>query len=90
MLARAPFPVRALQIDGGSEFKAAFEELCRERGLDLFVLPPRSTKLNGCVERIQRTLNEEFYQWTDAEPRVDPLAAALRDYQMIHNTIPAV
>lgn len=29
--------------------------------IQLFVLPPRSPKLNGRVERMQRTLRDEFY-----------------------------
>ncbi|MFC1935689.1 hypothetical protein ACFLX9_02875 [Chloroflexota bacterium] len=48
---RMPFPVHALQVDRGSEFQAAFETECQHRGIRLFVLPPRSPKLNGCVER---------------------------------------
>src|SRR5712692_5964599 len=39
---RMPFPIRALQVDGGSEFAAEFEQACQQRGLHLFVLPPRS------------------------------------------------
>jgi len=39
---RLPFPLRALQVDGGSEFAAAFEAACRQRGVRLLVLPPRS------------------------------------------------
>ncbi|MBI2936288.1 MAG: transposase [Chloroflexi bacterium] len=58
---RMPFPVRAIQVDGGSEFQAAFETACQERGIRLFTLPPRSPKLNGCVERANRTHTEEFY-----------------------------
>ena len=38
--ARMPFPVRAIQVDGGSEFQAGFEEACRQRAIRLFVLPP--------------------------------------------------
>lgn len=87
MLERVPFPVRALQIDGGSEFKGTFEEFCQERQLELFVLPPRSPKLNGSVERIQRTFDEEFYQCTNADPRTEPLSAALHEYETVYNTI---
>ena len=61
---RMPFPVRAIQVDGGSEFQAAFEAACQARGIRLFVLPPRSPKLNGCVQRAQRTHTEEFYEVT--------------------------
>jgi len=57
---RIPFPVRAIQVDGGSEFEAIFEEECQRRGIKLFVLPPRSPKLNGGVERAHRTHTESF------------------------------
>jgi transposase InsO family protein len=57
-----PFQLRALQIDGGSEFMGEFEIECKSRGLKLFVLPPRSPKLNGSVERANRTHTEEFYE----------------------------
>ncbi len=50
---------RALQVGGGSEFAAEFEFACQQRSLPLFVLPPRSPKLNGHVERAQRTHTEE-------------------------------
>jgi hypothetical protein len=35
---------------------------CQQRRLHLFVLPPSSSKLNGVVERVNRTHTEEFYQ----------------------------
>ena len=60
--ARMPFPVRAIQVDGGSEFQAGFEQACQQRDILLFTLPPRSPKLNGAVERAQRTHTEEFYE----------------------------
>jgi len=59
---RLPFELKAIQVDGGSEFMAEFEQACQEKNIRLFVLPPRSPKLNGCVERAQRTHTEEFYQ----------------------------
>jgi hypothetical protein len=64
LLHRMPFPIRAVQVDGGGEFAAQFEAACQHRGLRLFVLPPRSPKLNGAVERANRTHTEEFYQVT--------------------------
>ncbi len=36
--------------------------VCQKRGLRLFVLPPRSFKLNGAVERANRTRTQEFCQ----------------------------
>ena len=39
-----PFPVRAIQVDGGAEFEAIFEGECQRRDIKLFVLPPRSPR----------------------------------------------
>ena len=84
---RTPFPVRAIQVDGGSEFQATFEEACQQRGIRLFVLPPRSPKLNGHVERANRTHTEEFYEvadlpWTVAELNQHALA-----WEWVYNTV---
>ena len=56
-----PFKIKSIQVDGGSEFMADFEEACAEHQIPLFVLPPRSPKLNGGVERANRINREEFY-----------------------------
>ncbi len=63
---RMPFLVRAIQVDGGSEFWVIFEEECQRRDIKLFVLPPRSPKLNGGVEQAHRTHTEEFYEVTES------------------------
>jgi len=87
LLERMPFPVRGIQVDGGSEFMAEFEEACQHKGLRLFVLPPRSPKLNGSVERAQRTHTEEFYELSTADPTVASLGAELREWETVYNTI---
>jgi putative transposase len=87
VIERMPGPVRAIQVDGGSEFKAEFEEACREKGLRLFVLPPRSPKLNGCVERAQRTHKEEFYQMLDPPDSLDELRRLLLAQELCYNTV---
>ena len=85
LVERTPFPIRALQVDGGSEFKAEFETACQERGLALFVLPPRSPKLNGHVERVNRTHRQEFWELYDGELELPPLQAALRAWEETYN-----
>ena len=87
LLARMPFRVRALQVDGGSEFAAAFEQACQQRGLKLFVLPPRSPKLNGSVERAQRTHTEEFYEVTPCAWQIESLNRELRALEQVYNTV---
>ncbi len=85
--ARMPFRVKGVQIDGGSEFMGEFEEACRVKGLQLIVLPPRSPKLNGSVERAQRTHTEEFWQVTEAEPELEAVREALAEWESIYNTV---
>jgi len=85
LIERSPFPVRAIQVDGGSEFMADFEATCKERGILLFELPPRSPKLNGRVERANRTYREEFYDQTNDPPTVAGLSPGLRRCERIYN-----
>ncbi|HLW59487.1 MAG TPA: integrase core domain-containing protein [bacterium] len=82
---RFGFPVRALQIDGGSEFKAVFEAACAERGIALFVLPPRSPQLNGHVERAHRTHQEEFCGLTEIPASLAEHNALLRRWEETYN-----
>jgi putative transposase len=87
LLHRMPFPIRALQVDGGSEFAAQFEQACQQRGLHRFVLPPRSPKLNGAVERAHRTHTEEFYQVTACSLEMKKLNRELRHWERIYTTV---
>jgi len=82
-----PSPVKAIQVDGGSEFEAVFEEECQRRNIKLFVLPPRSPKLNGCVERAHRTHTEEFYEVTDSSFDLLDLRVELSQWEKIYNTV---
>ena len=84
---RMPFPVKAIQVDGGSEFQDAFERECQRRGIKLFVLPPRSPKLNGHVERAQRTHTEEFYEVTDTSFEMPELNRSLLKWEGVYDTV---
>jgi transposase InsO family protein len=83
---RMPFPVRAIQVDGGAEFMAAFETACQERDIALYVLPPRSPKLNGRVERLNGTARREFWECYDGDLDLPTLQAALRAWEVFYNT----
>jgi putative transposase len=84
---RMPFKVKALQVDGGSEFYSEFEEECERRKIRLFVLPPKSPKLNGCVERAHRTHTEEFYEVYEVPWNVTELNPELRRWENTYNCI---
>jgi transposase InsO family protein len=78
LLARMPFEVKAIQVDNGSEYMAEFEETCQAKAIRLFVLPPRSPKLNGAVERAQRTHTEEHWELSTCDTEVEPMRRDLR------------
>lgn len=73
LIAEAPFTVTGIQVDGGSEFRAGFEQACQEKGLDLYVLPPKRPQLNGAVERCNGSWRYEFYAAYDLPHRLDQL-----------------
>ena len=87
LLERMPFPVKAIQVDGGSEFQAGFEQACQQRDIRLFTLPPRSPKLNGRVERAQRTHTEEFYEVVEFSLEVATLNQELLAWERTYNTV---
>ena len=84
---RFPFKIKAIQIDGGSEFKKEFELECQKRNIILFVLPPKSPKLNSMVERMQRTSREEIYDIKDVPENIEEHNGLLEEQDDIYNFI---
>lgn len=83
--AEMPWPIKAIQIDGGSEFMAEFEKACKDRNIPLYVLPPRSPKLNGAVERCNGVWRYEFYATADLPTRIDKIAEHVDAFQHLYN-----
>lgn len=86
LLRDCPFPIQAIQVDGGSEFMAAFEQACAEKGIALYVLPPKSPKLNATVERMQETWRGEFYEAYELPWRIAELRPYVQRFQDLYNT----
>lgn len=85
LIAALPFPVTGLQVDGGSEFMATFEAACQARGLELFVLPPKSPELNGAVERANASWRYEFYACYDLPHQLDDLNTLIDSFAHLYN-----
>ena len=82
-----PFRIKAIQIDGGSEFKDQFEEACRRLEITLFVNPPRCPEMNGGVERTNRTSREEFYEVEDLALTMEELNRQLEGWEHTYNCV---
>jgi putative transposase len=86
LVERMPFPIQAIQVDGGSEFMRTFEDACQQRGIALYALPPRSPKLNGRVERLNGTSRREFWECYAGDLDLPTLRQALGEWEAAYNT----
>ena len=85
MLEAMPFPIASIQVDGGSEFMADFEQACEDQRIPLRVLPPRRPQWNGCVERANRSARIEFWSLYDGPLTVADIAPRLAEHEFFHN-----
>ena len=65
LLGTLPCPLLSIQVNGGNEFMAEFENTCEQLGVPLHVLPPRRPQWNSVVERTNRSARAEFWSLHD-------------------------
>jgi len=80
-----PFPLKSVQIDGGSEFMGDFEQACQVAGIPLYVLPPKSPEYNGVVERTNGSSKYEFYASYLGELTLPDIREKLAQYTRKYN-----
>lgn len=85
VIAALPFPVTGVQVGGGGEFMADFEQACANKGLALYVLPPKTPKLNGGVERCNGSWRYEFYAVYELPRRLGPLNDLIDGFTHLYN-----
>ena len=61
----SPYKVYAVQTDNGSEFFKEFHKYLEEQNIKHQFIYPHSPKINGVVERFNRTIQEEFINRND-------------------------
>ncbi len=57
-----PVAVAPVQTDNGSEFADRFAHACKNLGLTQYHTYPHCPKMNGAVERFNRTISEDFME----------------------------
>lgn len=60
------YRVREMQTDNGHEFLGEFDQYLQQENIPHQFIYPRSPKVNGVVERFNRTLRDEFLSRTDS------------------------
>ena len=84
LLGSFPFSLRCIQTDNGSEFGLDLTTLLRRLGIRHTHIRPRCPHLNGKVERVQRTVQEEF--WDGIGPgSIKEWERFLQDYVRFYN-----
>ena len=73
-----PFPIAAIQSDGGSEFLGTFGLAIQELDMVRYFNRPNYPQGNGRIERSFRTDEEEFYQVEDLPADLGGLEDALQ------------
>ena len=59
------YPIHTVQTDNGSEFLGEFDQQLNKQGITHLFIYPHSPKINGVVERFNRTIQEEFISRSD-------------------------
>jgi len=84
---KAPFPIQAVRVDNGSEFKGKFEKYCQENRIRIIRNPVNTPEHNGKVERLHRTIEEECLWRTRAESEnLTNILYQLNRYLVWYNT----
>jgi transposase InsO family protein len=55
-----PYQITSVQTDNGPEFLGDFEQYLKQKKIKHFFIYPRCPRINGVIERYQRSLKEEF------------------------------
>ena len=83
----APFTTLRIQTDNGGEFEKHFDTYCQEQSLLHFFNYPRHPQANACLERFNRTIQEQFVNWhIDELSDLDILNRNLMEYLIWYNT----
>lgn len=81
------YSVNTVQTDNGSEFLGSFHEFLENMGITHQFIYPRSPRINGVVERFNRTVQEEFIERSEEIFYNETLfKQKLADYLIWYNT----
>lgn len=84
----APFPIKAIQTDNGSEFLKSADEAMEKNGIVHFFTYPRSPRSNAFIERFNRTIQEEHINHNEQIlfANTDIFNNKMMDYLLFYNT----
>jgi transposase InsO family protein len=80
--------IKIIQTDNGLEFMGEFDSYLKRKNINHLFIYPRCPKINGFVERVNRTLQDEFIDDNQdlALESIDDFNSCLIDYLLFYNT----
>ena len=84
----APFTIKRIQTDNGSEFDNLFRDYAERQNITHFHNYPRCPKMNAVVERFNRTIHEDFIDWNREMmvEKIDGFNTKLIEWLLWYNT----
>lgn len=86
----SPFKITKIQTDNGSEFQGEFSEYLHRKQVEQLYIYPRCPRINGYVERANRSLDEEFLRinlcYNDTDFRLKEFNAKLIEHLIWFNS----
>lgn len=82
-----PTTIQSWQTDNGSENLGQFDVHLQKERVPHFFTYPRCPKINGCIERYNRTIQEEFVQCCGILFDDPEFHHALGEYLLFYNTL---
>lgn len=83
-----PYPITAVQTDNGSEYLGMFDNYLKDKHIKHLFIYPKHPKINGYIERANRTLEEEFidYNLSLLSDDINTFNSELIEYLIWYNT----
>ena len=82
-----PFKIKSIQTDNGLEFLGECDGYLKKKNIPHFFIYPRCPRINGCIERYNRTLKEEFINYhLDLIYTPNLLNQKMVEYLIFYNT----
>lgn len=83
----APFKIKRIQTDNGSEFEKHFRDYVQADKITHYYNYPKHPQSNGCIERFNRTLQEQHVNWNmDSLNNTQEFNKGLMNYLLWYNT----
>ena len=82
----APFKIKGVKTDNGKEFLKYFDKYLEKEGITHYFTYPYHPQQQGCVERFNRTLQEEWLWKIELSKPTEEINKSLMEYLIFYNT----